>query len=190
MGIHLKPRTLRTFQSRLLAWFREQRRDLPWRASRDPYRVWLAEIMLQQTRIAAVIPYYERFLRRFRDGEPLARARQAEVLKLWAGLGYYSRARNLHAAAKEIVARHGGKFPRDLDAALRLPGIGQLHRGGRAEHCVRRCRSRCSMETWRACSRGSARFAAICERRGRGERFRRRRASYSRARTPAIGIRR
>ena len=125
MSIHLKPRTLRTFQSRLLAWFREQRRDLPWRASRDPYRVWVAEIMLQQTRIAAVIPYYERFLRRFRDGRTLARARQAEVLKLWSGLGYYSRARNLHATAKEIVARHGGKFPRDLDAALSLPGIGQ-----------------------------------------------------------------
>ena len=81
MAIHLNPRALRTFQSRLLAWFRTHRRELPWRASRDPYRVWVAEIMLQQTRIAAVIPYYDRFLRRFPDVRALARARQSEVLK-------------------------------------------------------------------------------------------------------------
>jgi A/G-specific adenine glycosylase len=124
MSTHLKPRTLRTFQSRLLAWFRAHRRDLPWRASRDSYRVWIAEIMLQQTRIAAVIPYYEKFLRRFPSVESLARARQPEVLKLWSGLGYYSRARNLHTAAKQIVVHHGGQFPRDLEAALTLPGIG------------------------------------------------------------------
>jgi A/G-specific adenine glycosylase len=125
MLLRLKPRSLATFQSRLLGWFRKHQRDLPWRESRDPYRVWVAEIMLQQTRIAAVLPYYERFLRRFPDVYALARARQAEVLKLWSGLGYYSRARNLHAAAKQIVAHHDGKFPRDLDAALALPGIGR-----------------------------------------------------------------
>ena len=124
MAIHLKPRSLRTFQSRLLAWFRTHRRELPWRASRDPYRIWVAEIMLQQTRIAAVIPYYDRFLRRFPDVRALARARQPEVLKFWSGLGYYSRARNLHSAAKTIVAKHNGEFPRDLEAALSLPGIG------------------------------------------------------------------
>ncbi|MGA9142277.1 MAG: hypothetical protein WB007_00820, partial [Candidatus Acidiferrales bacterium] len=124
MTIQLKARTLRTFQSRLLAWFRAHRRDLPWRASRDPYRIWVAEIMLQQTRIAAVIPYYEKFLRRFPNVASLARARQPEVLKFWSGLGYYSRARNLHAAAKKIVAQHDGEFPRDLEAALNLPGIG------------------------------------------------------------------
>ena len=124
MTIHLKPRSLRTFQTRLLAWFRTHRRELPWRASRDPYRVWIAEIMLQQTRIAAVIPYYDRFLRRFPDVRALARARQPEVLKFWSGLGYYSRARNLHAAAKTIVAKHNGEFPRDLGVALSLPGIG------------------------------------------------------------------
>ena len=124
MAIHLKPRSLRTFQSRLLVWFRTHRRELPWRASRDPYRIWVAEIMLQQTRIAAVIPYYDRFLRRFPDVRGLARARQPEVLKFWSGLGYYSRARNLHAAAKTIVAKHNGEFPRDLEAALSLPGIG------------------------------------------------------------------
>jgi A/G-specific adenine glycosylase len=125
MTIQPKPRSLRTFQSRLLGWFRSHRRELPWRASRDPYRVWVAEIMLQQTRIAAVLPYYERFLRRFPDVNALARARQTEVLKLWSGLGYYSRARNLHAAAKTIVAKHSGEFPRELEAALGLPGIGR-----------------------------------------------------------------
>ena len=112
------------FQLRLLAWFGKHRRDLPWRASRDPYRIWVAEIMLQQTRIAAVIPYYDRFLTRFPTVESLARATPQDVLKLWAGLGYYSRARNLHRAAKEIVARHDGKFPRDHAPALELPGIG------------------------------------------------------------------
>jgi A/G-specific adenine glycosylase len=125
MSLNLKPQPLRTFQSRLLAWFRAYRRELPWRGSRDPYRVWVAEIMLQQTRIAAVLPYYERFLRRFPDARALARARQPEVLKFWSGLGYYSRARNLHAAAKTIVAQHGGEFPRELEAALSLPGIGR-----------------------------------------------------------------
>jgi A/G-specific adenine glycosylase len=114
----------KNFQSNLLKWFRAHQRDLPWRSSRDPYRIWVAEVMLQQTRIAAVMPYYQRFLDRFPNVKSLARARQTEVLKLWSGLGYYSRARNLHAAAREILARHSGKFPRELDAALALPGIG------------------------------------------------------------------
>src|SRR5580700_9917546 len=113
MSIPFSPRSLRTFQSRLLAWFRWHHRELPWRASRDPYRIWVAEIMLQQTRIAAVVPYYEGFLRRFPDVDSLARARQAEVLKMWSGLGYYSRARHLHMAAKQIVEQHRGEFPRD-----------------------------------------------------------------------------
>lgn len=108
----------------LLAWFRRNRRNLPWRASRDAYRIWIAEVMLQQTRIAAVIPYYDRFLARFPTVESLAGARLPEVLQYWSGLGYYSRARNLRAAAKEIVARHAAKFPRTLDRALALPGIG------------------------------------------------------------------
>ncbi|MFZ0522665.1 MAG: A/G-specific adenine glycosylase [Candidatus Acidiferrales bacterium] len=120
----LSARAQKNFQSRLLKWFRTHQRDLPWRSSRDPYRIWVAEVMLQQTRIAAVMPYYQRFLDRFPNFESLARAPQTEVLKLWSGLGYYSRARNLHAAAKEIVAHHNSKFPRDLDAALALPGIG------------------------------------------------------------------
>lgn len=119
------PRAVANLRKRLLAWFNEHRRELPWRASRDPYRVWIAEIMLQQTRIATVIPYYERFLARFPNVQSLAAARREEVLKLWSGLGYYSRARNLHTAARDIVAHHGGEFPRTLEAALALPGIGR-----------------------------------------------------------------
>jgi A/G-specific adenine glycosylase len=124
MKTQLTSRTLKTFQTRMLAWFRAHQRDLPWRRSRDPYRIWIAEVMLQQTRIAAVMPYYHRFLARFPTVESLARAHEPEVLKLWSGLGYYSRARNLHRAAKIIVTQHEGQFPRELDAALELPGIG------------------------------------------------------------------
>ncbi|HYL10807.1 MAG TPA: A/G-specific adenine glycosylase [Candidatus Acidoferrales bacterium] len=112
-------------QSLLLAWFRERQRDLPWRRTRDAYRIWLSEIMLQQTRVAAVVPYYEKFLARFPTVESLASAPTEEVLRLWAGLGYYRRARHLRRAAREIVARHEGEFPRDLDAALALPGVGR-----------------------------------------------------------------
>ena len=124
MTAPLAGRTLKTFQTRMLAWFRAHQRDLPWRRSRDPYRIWVAEVMLQQTRIAAVMPYYERFLARFPTIRTLARAHEAEVLKLWSGLGYYSRARNLHRAAKMVGAQHAGKFPRTLESALELPGIG------------------------------------------------------------------
>jgi A/G-specific adenine glycosylase len=115
---------LPAFQSQLLAWFAEAKRDLDWRRTHDPYRVWISEIMLQQTRVAAVLPYYRRFLARFPTVDALARAQPETVLRSWAGLGYYSRARNLHRAAKEIVARHGGEFPRRIDEALALPGIG------------------------------------------------------------------
>jgi A/G-specific adenine glycosylase len=124
MKPNLSTRAQKNFQASLLKWFRAHQRDLPWRSSRDPYRIWVAEVMLQQTRIAAVLPYYQLFLDRFPNVESLAQAPQAEVLKLWSGLGYYSRARNLHAAAIEIVTHHGGKFPRELTAALDLPGIG------------------------------------------------------------------
>ncbi len=116
---------LSQFRRRLLAWFRRSKRDLDWRRTRDPYRIWLSEIMLQQTRVAAVIPYYRRFLARFPSVHSLARARLNSVLRHWAGLGYYSRARNLHRAAKQIVREHGGKFPRCLEQALALPGVGQ-----------------------------------------------------------------
>ncbi len=121
----LPSRELGLVRKRLLGWFRQFHRDLPWRRTRDPYRIWLSEIMLQQTRVAAVIPYYERFLERFPDVRALAEAPQEEVLRLWSGLGYYSRARNLQKAAQEIVAKHHGKFPRDFDETLALSGIGQ-----------------------------------------------------------------
>jgi A/G-specific adenine glycosylase len=115
---------LAVFQRKLLDWFRTNRRDLPWRRTRDPYRVWISEIMLQQTRTEAVLPYYRRFFRAFPSPKALARAPGDAVLRAWAGLGYYSRARNLHRAARIIVGEHGGRFPVALDEALALPGVG------------------------------------------------------------------
>jgi A/G-specific adenine glycosylase len=112
------------FRRRLLAWYHRARRDLCWRHTRDPYRIWVSEIMLQQTRVAAVTPYYRRFCTRFPTVRSLAQARPEAVLRLWTGLGYYSRARNLHRAARQILARHGGRFPRTPADALALPGIG------------------------------------------------------------------
>jgi A/G-specific adenine glycosylase len=109
----------------LLAWYDTHRRDLPWRQDRDPYRVWLSEIMLQQTRVAAVLEHYQAFLGRFPTIEKLAAARQASVLAAWSGLGYYRRARMLHAAAQEIVKEHAGKFPTSAQQLRRLPGIGR-----------------------------------------------------------------
>src|SRR5579862_9206592 len=96
------------FQRRLFAWYEMHRRDLPWRENRDPYRIWISEIMLQQTRVAAVIDHYHIFLQRFPTIEKLAAAREASVLAAWSGLGYYRRARMLHAAAKAVVREHGG----------------------------------------------------------------------------------
>jgi A/G-specific adenine glycosylase len=113
------------FRRNLLAWYDLHRRDLPWRASRDPYRVWLSEIMLQQTRVAAVIEHYHEFLRRFPTFEKLAAAREASVLAAWSGLGYYRRARRMHAAAKVIVREHGGTFPANVEGLRALPGIGR-----------------------------------------------------------------
>jgi A/G-specific adenine glycosylase len=113
----------------LLEWFRKNRRTLPWRQSRDPYRIWISEIMLQQTQVAAVIPYFERFLDQFPTLQDLAQASLPEVLRLWAGLGYYSRARNLKKAAVIIFQEHQGVFPRELEQALALPGIGRYTAG-------------------------------------------------------------
>lgn len=120
----VKGRELAIFRKQLLTWFRQFQRDLPWRRTRDPYCVWVSEIMLQQTRVAAVIPYYELFLERFPNLHALAAAPEEEVLRLWSGLGYYSRARNLHKAAQKIVAEHGGAFPSRHEDVLALPGIG------------------------------------------------------------------
>jgi len=114
----------------LLAWFdRHGRHDLPWQQPRDPYRVWVSEIMLQQTQVSTVIPYFERFMARFPTITSLANASQDEVLHLWTGLGYYARARNLHRAAQHIRDEHQGRFPRDYDTVLALPGIGRSTAG-------------------------------------------------------------
>jgi A/G-specific adenine glycosylase len=113
----------------LLKWWDEGRRDLPWRRTQEPYAVWLAEVMLQQTRIETVIPYYERFLKRFSTVESLAEAQTDEVLKLWEGLGYYTRARNLHKAARMVVHQYGGRFPNTAEELGKLPGVGRYTAG-------------------------------------------------------------
>ncbi len=118
------------YSARLLRWFDQHgRHALPWQHPRTPYRVWLSEIMLQQTRVAVAAPYFQRFVTTLPDVSALAAASQDEVLALWSGLGYYARARNLHAAAKLCVERHDGELPRDLDALRALPGIGRSTAG-------------------------------------------------------------
>src|SRR5262249_37530152 len=119
----LEIRELSRFRRALLVWYDKHRRDLPWRKTRDPYRIWVSEVMLQQTRVAVVVPRYEQFLVRFPSVKKLASAREASVLAEWSGLGYYHRARNLHLAAK-ILAR-AGKFPQTVEPWLSLPGIGR-----------------------------------------------------------------
>lgn len=114
-----------TFGRALLEWYDANQRELPWRENKDPYRVWVSEIMLQQTRVAAVIDYYQRFLSRFPDVRTLARAREETVLALWSGLGYYRRARALHAAAKVVVNERKGDFPKTAAELRELPGVGR-----------------------------------------------------------------
>jgi A/G-specific adenine glycosylase len=119
----------RRIHKALLQWFAANARDLPWRRTKDPYAIWISEIMLQQTRVQAVVPYYERFLKRFPTVRKLARTRLDTLLKLWEGLGYYSRARNLHQAARQIVTRFGGQLPASREELLTLPGIGRYSAG-------------------------------------------------------------
>jgi A/G-specific adenine glycosylase len=120
----------RLFSRRLLAWYiRHGRQFLPWKLKPDPYRIWVSEIMLQQTQVKTVIPYFNRFIRRFPNVRALARAGPDEVMHLWTGLGYYARARNLHRAAQQIVAHHAGVFPRTFQAVADLPGIGRSTAG-------------------------------------------------------------
>ena len=124
------PKIKEDFAERLLGWFDQHgRHDLPWQHPRSPYFVWLSEVMLQQTQVATVTPYFLRFTQRFPDIESLASASLDDVLALWAGLGYYSRARNLHACARQVMQAHQGEFPSDLDALLALPGIGRSSAG-------------------------------------------------------------
>ncbi len=120
----------RAIGRRLLAWYdRHGRKTLPWKKKRDPYRIWVSEIMLQQTQVTTVIPYFQRFITRFPDVRALARAKLDSVLHLWTGLGYYARARNLHRAAQIIAREHGGAFPRSLEAVTELPGVGRSTAG-------------------------------------------------------------
>jgi len=122
-------RKIRKLRERLLAWYRHHRRVLPWRSLLTPYRVWIAEIMLQQTRVETVRPYYDRFMQRFPDIESLAAASEQDVLEQWAGLGYYRRARLLRDAARKVVEESGGEFPGTIEGMLALPGIGRYTAG-------------------------------------------------------------
>ncbi|HRK33914.1 MAG TPA: A/G-specific adenine glycosylase [Candidatus Hydrogenedentes bacterium] len=126
-----KPPTLepKAFRRALLAWYRVHARDLPWRRTRDPYAIWLSEILLQQTRVDQGLPYYERFVETFPTVEALAAANEDRVLKAWEGLGYYSRARNLHKAAKVVVHERRGEFPQSAEAWQELPGVGRYTAG-------------------------------------------------------------
>ena len=119
----------KNFTQTILSWYDQGHRDLPWRRTQDPYRIWISEIMLQQTRAETVVSYYERFLARYPTVQDLASAPEEELLKAWEGLGYYSRARSLQKAAKEIVARYGGQLPADLEKLRALPGIGDYTAG-------------------------------------------------------------
>ena len=126
----LDQHVIRELRSRLLNWYQHQGRDLPWRCTRDPYAIWMSEIMLQQTQVKTVIPYYERWLQQFPTVADLAQADQQQVLKAWEGLGYYSRARNLHRAAQQVVAHYDGNFPQTFDETVALSGIGRTTAGG------------------------------------------------------------
>ncbi len=120
---------MEALRHKLLRWYDRAARDLPWRRTRDPYAIWVSETMLQQTRVETVIPYYERFLQRFPTPEALAEADEDEVLSHWSGLGYYRRARLLHAGAREVVARYGGKVPEEAHDRRALPGVGRYTAG-------------------------------------------------------------
>lgn len=126
---NLTPQNLAEIRARLLAWYRHNRRDLPWRGESSPYRVWVSEVMLQQTQVTTVIPYYERFLKQFPTVNDLAAASLETVLKAWEGLGYYARARNMHKAAGEIVEKHAGCLPERYEELRDLPGFGEYTAG-------------------------------------------------------------
>ncbi len=125
----LRPEQVRLLQRRLIRWYRRHGRDLPWRRTRDPYRVLVSEVMLQQTQVDRVVDYYHRFLRRYPTFETLAAAAEPEVREAWQGLGYYARARNLHRTARVVAQQHGGILPAQLSAMQRLPGIGRYTAG-------------------------------------------------------------
>ena len=125
----LDPEQVRQFQRRLVRWYGRHGRDLPWRRTRDPYRILVSEVMLQQTQVERVLGYYARFLRRYPTIEALASSSEPQVREAWEGLGYYARARNLHRTAQEVTAQHNGKLPDDSETIQRLPGIGRYTAG-------------------------------------------------------------
>ncbi|MFQ5882798.1 MAG: A/G-specific adenine glycosylase [Candidatus Methylomirabilales bacterium] len=125
----IDPAIARAFQQRLLRWYRSHGRDLPWRRTRDPYRILVSEVMLQQTQVERALAFYEKFLQHYPTVEELASARPGQVREAWDGLGYYARARNLHRTAREVVHRYGGQFPKSYDKAHALPGVGRSTAG-------------------------------------------------------------
>ena len=120
---------MKSIARKLLAWYERQQRRLPWRGSREPYRIWVSETMLQQTQVETVLPYYERFLARFPSVQALASAKLDGVLKAWEGLGYYARARNLHKGAQYVMREYGGKLPGDVESLRQIPGVGRYTAG-------------------------------------------------------------
>jgi A/G-specific adenine glycosylase len=121
-------------RARLLEWFATARRDLPWRRTYDPYQVWISEVMLQQTQMDRVVPFFLRWLARFPNAAAVAECELAELIGYWEGLGYYSRVRALREGARQVVSRHGGRMPESFGELLALPGIGPLYRRGDHEH--------------------------------------------------------
>ena len=155
----------RRLRRNLISWYERHARDLPWRRTRDPYQIWISEIMLQQTTVAAVIPYFERFMARFPKVEALAQAEESDVLRLWEGLGYYSRARNIHKAAHLIAGEFGGEFPQSVEELQQLPGIGRYTAGAIASFAFDRRAPIVEANTLRLYSRllgyrGDPRFTA------------------------------
>jgi A/G-specific adenine glycosylase len=129
------PGQLKMISQKLIKWFKQNKRDLPWRDTIDPYKVWLSEVILQQTRVAQGLPYYTSFVKEFPAVSDLAKAPEQKVLKLWQGLGYYSRARNLHHAAKDVVKNYGGIFPKDYNELKKLKGVGDYTAAAIASFC-------------------------------------------------------
>lgn len=128
---------MKDFANRIMTWYQEYKRDLPWRSVRDPYKIWLSEIILQQTRVSQGLPYYLRFIEKYPTVKYLAKADVQEVLRFWQGLGYYSRARNLHACAKRVMEEHEGKFPESFETLKKLPGIGDYTAAAIASICFK-----------------------------------------------------
>ena len=141
------------FAARLLHWYDQNKRELPWRSSRDPYRIWLSEVLMQQTRIEQGTPYYLRFLEAFPDVHALANAKEEEVMKLWQGLGYYNRARNLHATARMVSQERNGIFPEDYTGLLKLKGVGTYTASAIASICFDEARAVVDGNVYRVLSR-------------------------------------